>query len=82
MPRVLVLWEDQDLWCNHSSLHPPTHPHTTPKINTHRRAKIKATSEESFQSYAQCLQTTGNDLRKCAKLHDELLQAFEGAAKQ
>lgn len=42
----------------------------------YRRAKIKATSEEHFQSYAQCLQRTGNDLKKCAKLHDALLAAF------
>jgi len=45
----------------------------------HRRARIKATSEEPFQSYAQCLQTTGNNLKKCADLHDQLLKAFEGA---
>ena len=48
-------------------------------IPSHRRAKIKATSEEPFQSYAQCLQATGNNLKKCADLHDQLLKAFEGA---
>lgn len=42
------------------------------------RAKIKATSEEAFQSYAQCLKGTGNDLKKCAKLHEDLVKAFNG----
>lgn len=62
--------------CSHSSL---VDPQLTPPPQTaqpHRRAKIKATSEEPFQSYAQCLQRTGNDLKKCAKLHDALLAAF------
>lgn len=45
-------------------------------LTHNRRAKIKATSEEPFQSYAQCLQRTGNDLKKCASLHDALLAAF------
>ncbi|GAB5029687.1 Hypothetical protein NocV09_00103010 [Nannochloropsis oceanica] len=45
------------------------------------RAKIKATSEGPFQSYAQCLQTTGNNLKKCAELHDQLVKAFEEATQ-
>ncbi len=49
----------------------------TPRIRTpDRRTKIKATSEEPFQSYAQCLQRTGNDLKKCATLHDALVATF------
>jgi hypothetical protein len=41
-----------------------------------RRAKIKATSEDSFQSYASCLKKTGNDLKKCAALGEALEAAF------
>jgi hypothetical protein len=43
-----------------------------------RRAKIKATSEEPFQSYAKCLEDTGNDLKRCAELEDALVKSFAG----
>lgn len=76
--RVFLSWIPFDWSLSHSalSLIDPLSSELPPTNTWYRRAKIKATSEEPFQSYAKCLHGTGNDLKKCAKLHDALLTAF------
>jgi len=49
---------------------------STTSLYLRRRAKIKAKSEASFQAYAECLEMTGNNLKKCANLHEDLLKSF------